>query len=153
MNADTGRTTLWHLITPWVSLGLVVYGFLASTSEQYVFPGALPTVLGTLGLLGSLHGRNQRQILVRILTLPPVLYVGRISYSLYLWHWPVFVLFRWTVGLDDLSQRAAAVALAFFLSALSYHWIETPIRRWPTVHKVRRVVVVAVGLLLSLIHI
>lgn len=131
----------------WLSLGLVAYGLVASKATHYAFPGALPTVLGTLGLLGFLHGMGAGQWLVRLLSAGPVVWVGRISYSLYLWHWPVFVLFRWTVGMDNNTSRAAAVALAFGLALLSYRLIETPVRQWRALRAMPRGTVVAAGLL------
>jgi len=131
----------------WLSLGLVTYGLVASKASYYAFPGALPTVLGTLGLLWFLHGMGAGQWLVRLLSAGPVLWVGRISYSLYLWHWPVFVLFRWTVGMDSTSSRAAAVAIAFVLAVLSYRLVETPVRQWRGLRAMPRGGVVAAGLL------
>jgi hypothetical protein len=69
------------------------------------------------------------------LVLPPVRYVGRISYSLYLWHWPVYVLFRWTAGLESWPCYVAALVMTFGLAAGSYQFVETPPRRrlarWP----------------------
>ena len=139
--------SVWRVSAAWLSLGLVVYGLVASKAAHYAFPGALPTVLGTLGLLGFLHGGRASQWLVRLLTAGPVLWVGRISYSLYLWHWPVFVLFRWTVGLDSSSSRLAAVIIAFVFAILSYQLVEIPVRQWRALRAMRRGGVVAAGLL------
>ena len=55
----------------------------------------------------------------RLLRSQPFVLVGKLSYSLYLWHWPVYVLFRWTVGLDHPVSMAVAVALTISLAALS----------------------------------
>lgn len=52
--------------------------------------------------------------------------VGQMSYSLYLWHWPVIVLFKWTVGLSKPWQSAAALALSFLLARLSWRFVERP---------------------------
>ncbi len=62
-------------------------------------------------------------------THPAFLYIGRISYSLYLWHWPAVVLFRWTVGLDSVLMIALALSLSVAAAAASYAWVEGPPRR------------------------
>src|SRR5690349_21242666 len=64
----------------------------------------------------------------RLLSTPAAVGIGRISYSLYLWHWPVFVLFRWTVGFSTPAQKFAAVTLAVALSLISYLLVEQPLR-------------------------
>jgi peptidoglycan/LPS O-acetylase OafA/YrhL len=112
-----------------VSVLLVVAAFALTSPRSYPFPGALLPVLGTLGLLFFLHGREPRDIVMRVLRIPAVVFVGQISYSLYLWHWPVFVLFRWTTGLESIAQRSIAVALTFVLAVVSYYFVERPPRR------------------------
>jgi hypothetical protein len=58
-----------------------------------------------------------------------LVWLGKRSYSLYLWHWPVYVFFRWTIGLDAWMDRGFALALILTLSDLSFRWIEMPFRR------------------------
>ncbi|WP_165356266.1 acyltransferase family protein [Sphingosinicella sp. BN140058] len=55
-------------------------------------------------------------------------YVGRASYSLYLWHWPVIVLLRWTIGLEGGIPLVIALVLTAVLGLLSYHFVEQPFR-------------------------
>jgi peptidoglycan/LPS O-acetylase OafA/YrhL len=112
-----------------VSVLLVVAAFALTSPRSYPFPGALLPVLGTLGLLFFLHGREPHDIVMRVLRVPAVVFVGQISYSLYLWHWPVFVLFRWTTGFESIGQRIIAVALTFVLATASYYFVERPPRR------------------------
>ena len=57
-----------------------------------------------------------------------IVYLGHISYSLYLWHWGVLSISRWTIGIHWWSVPLQ-VALIFGLAVTSYQWIETPIRK------------------------
>lgn len=91
------------------------------------FPGltALVPCLGAALLIrfapGTLAGR--------ILSLAPVAFIGQISYSLYLWHWPVIVLSE--IGLflrPTPTVMAGQIALSLLLAWLSWRWIEQPFR-------------------------
>jgi peptidoglycan/LPS O-acetylase OafA/YrhL len=57
-----------------------------------------------------------------------VAYVGRTSYSLYLWHWGVLSLSRWTIGIDW-WLAPFQIALMVLLAVISYRFVETPLRR------------------------
>jgi peptidoglycan/LPS O-acetylase OafA/YrhL len=57
-----------------------------------------------------------------------VVYIGLISYSLYLWHWPVLSISRWTIGIHWWSVPLQ-IAVIFFLAILSYRFVEYPIRK------------------------
>jgi peptidoglycan/LPS O-acetylase OafA/YrhL len=67
-------------------------------------------------------------IAYRILTLQPLLRLGLISYSLYLWHWSVLVIGRWTTGIHPWTVPFQLGAM-LLLGLASYQWIETPFRR------------------------
>jgi peptidoglycan/LPS O-acetylase OafA/YrhL len=56
-------------------------------------------------------------------------YIGLISYSLYLWHWPVVVLGATVPGGTTALGKAVLLAIAGILSVLSYHFVEQPFRR------------------------
>lgn len=135
-----------HQIGPVLSLVLIGYGFAMADPHGVPFPGAIAPVLGTLGLLGFLHRQARDTYLMKTLTNRSVVYVGKISYSLYLWHWPVFTLFRWTVGLELPAYRAAAVLLAFGCAVASYTLVEKPVRQMPALRRAPRYAVVAAGL-------
>ena len=150
--AGRGQTTPSHPTTWWsrtgalLSLGLMAAGLLFSAPRSFPYPGAFLPVLGTLGLIGFLHGRR-RGPLAAALGSSPMAYIGRISYSLYLWHWPVFVLLRWTFGLESTASRIGGVAATFVLAAASYHLVERPLRYAPMLRRWPRAAVVAAGLL------
>lgn len=130
-----------------VSVLVIALNFFLARPNQFPFPGALLSVIGTLGALFFMHGNVHRGALAWLLTSPPARYIGRISYSLYLWHWPVFVLFRWTVGTDTAICRMNALVIATVLSMLSYHCVETPFRNARRIRWVSRWRVVVVGIL------
>lgn len=119
----------WKTAGAALGLAAMGYGLWTGAPDMFPAPGAVLPVIGTLVVLGLLHGLRPDAPLVRLLTLPPMVFFGRISYSLYLWHWPVFVLFRWTYGLESYVFRVEAVALALALAYLSWRFVENPIRR------------------------
>ncbi|RWB51203.1 acyltransferase family protein [Mesorhizobium sp.] len=110
-------------------LALIAFAYL-TFSEEAPFPGflALVPVAGTVLLLlaGAADARSGPSAL---LALPPLQWIGKLSYSLYLWHWPVIVYAGMLVEELTLAQRLACLGLTLALSALSYHLIENPIRR------------------------
>lgn len=73
-------------------------------------------------------------VAARVLAWRPLRWLGLISYSLYLWHWPIIVLLPpQRTGLDGWAQTAAVCALSIGLAALSKYLVEDPIRfraRW-----------------------
>ena len=112
----------------WLGLGLVV-GSLLFIDAAYGFPGwqvAFP-VLGTVLLLAN--GRASNGVNAGLSTPLPVFF-GKISYSLYLWHWPVFVLsLYWRGGYAGWYEAAAWMVLSVALAWLSWRYVETPFRR------------------------
>ena len=100
--------------------------FLIDAHSLFPGPGALPSVLGAALLIAVPSSFFNR----RLLALPPVVFIGRVSYSWYLWHWPILAFLR--VASDDklpVSVGLLAVTAAFALAVLSYFFIEQPFRR------------------------
>lgn len=95
------------------------------------FPGlaALPSVFGTAILIALPASFINR----RLLALAPLVFIGRVSYSWYLWHWPLLSFLR-IANTDALPLAAAllAITLAFALAVLSWRFIEQPFRRSTT---------------------
>lgn len=120
---------LWREIVSIAGLALIVAGVLWIRPGPE-FPGwrVMAPVLGTAMVLqAGTHGDSSVHALLR---LRPVVYVGLISYSLYLWHWPILVYARYRHDLAPLEElRWPLMAAAFAISALSYHFVELPFRR------------------------
>jgi peptidoglycan/LPS O-acetylase OafA/YrhL len=95
------------------------------------FPGwqAMIPVAGTALVLVA---RDEGPV-ARLLSHPLPVFVGLISYSLYLWHWPVMVLSRyWRDGWSGWPEAAGWLALALALSVASWALVERPVRRAAT---------------------
>ncbi|MEM7663914.1 MAG: acyltransferase family protein [Pseudomonadota bacterium] len=92
------------------------------------FPGwraAPPTIGAALIIFG---GACDPQ-LSRAFSLPPVVRIGRISYSAYLWHWPVIVIFLYLQGELSLTSKLTAIIVTFALAGISYTLVEQPFRK------------------------
>ncbi|RYD16969.1 MAG: acyltransferase [Lysobacteraceae bacterium] len=132
----------------WLSLGMLAWGLATSNPRAFPWPGAWLPVLGTLGVIAFLHAR-EGGVLRAALGSAPMAAIGRLSYSLYLWHWPVFVLLRWTIGLDSIAARAIGLAATFALATASYLVVERPLRYSATLQMWPRQGVVAAAILLA----
>lgn len=109
-------------------LALIVYSVFAFDAAT-VFPGsaaAVPTLGAALVIYAGLGGGS---VVAAALSWRPVVFIGLISYSLYLWHWPVIVYTKLlTVHEPSTTVIAAMIAVTFVLSILSWRYIETPLR-------------------------
>ena len=92
-------------------------------------PGAtaIPPVLGAFLVIHS--GMGERSTLVgRLLSHPVPRFIGLISYSLYLWHWPIIVLTRYYLIELSLFDRFMIIVASFIAAVLSWRFIERPWR-------------------------
>jgi peptidoglycan/LPS O-acetylase OafA/YrhL len=117
----------------WMDLGgLTGIGLLSFAIFYYdkntLFPSwsALSPVIGTALLLYC----AQDGLIGHILRAPPIVWVGLISYSLYLWHWPILVFWKYysNFALPN-SARWELLAVSLLLATVSYHLVEVPFRR------------------------
>lgn len=124
---------------------LLATGLMISDPLRFPWPFAVLAVSGT-ALLIFLAVRGPDKVVSRALAHPAMRHFGRISYSLYLWHWPVVVLMRWTVGLDTAGLKVAAFLLSWALGYASFRLIERPIRQSGFIARRSSMVIIAAGL-------
>ncbi len=129
----------------WIGVAAIVYASFFFTAETS-FPGtaALIPTLGAAALILSGTALAETAGGVTgfragagwILSLPPIRYVGRISYSWYLWHWP-FLVFAAAIWGPRLSVAAglAAVAASWVPTQITHTLVEDPVRRAPALKR------------------
>ncbi|HMD32221.1 MAG TPA: acyltransferase, partial [Candidatus Acidoferrales bacterium] len=102
-------------------------------SPALPFPGIAALAPCAGAALVILSGRTGTSAVGRLLSLRPVVFVGLISYSLYLWHWPIIVFQGMeSVTASGLSARAAkliSIAVSFAVATLSWKFVEMPFRQ------------------------
>ena len=88
-------------------------------------------LVAILGLIVIISSGKQHTLMSRLLSFKPVVFIGKISYSLYLWHFPVLVLTTPVseIGNPNIIFVILRVILTFILAAASYVFVETPIRK------------------------
>ena len=125
-------------IKAWQSNILGYGGIIAILGAGYLFdkttpfPGymALIPVLGTAAVLIA-HHRDKPWDAGRVLSTRPAVFIGDISYSLYLWHWPLIVIAPYVPGWGlSFAHRVALLAICFVLAWLTKKFIEDPTRSW-----------------------
>jgi peptidoglycan/LPS O-acetylase OafA/YrhL len=126
------RCPRWVMETlAWVGLAAVLAPSLAYTKAT-PFPGlaALPPCLGTALVIWVTNvGEAKNVSVARMLAIPGVVFLGLVSYSLYLWHWPLIAFAKyWALEPLTFWHRAALLALAFGLAVASWRYVETPFR-------------------------
>ncbi|MCW2001550.1 peptidoglycan/LPS O-acetylase OafA/YrhL [Xanthomonas arboricola] len=130
-----------------LAVASIGYGVLFARPGHSPWSDGLWPVAGAVVLLAMLH-QHAGGWVGRALSARAVVAIGRRSYSLYLWHWPVLVVLRWTVGLESTTAKLAAVVLTFAFAAASYRWVELPWRQRRLQNRSNmRVVMVGLGAL------
>ncbi len=112
-------------------LGLAFIAYSATKlNSGSLFPG-LNAVLPCVGAAMIIMPKRHLNAVSRILSLPPFLFIGRISFSLYLWHWPLIVFYRYYNFDRDPSFGVmfSLMSTAFALSVLRYFLVEPPFRK------------------------
>ncbi len=106
----------------WVATFGLIVAFTAPGLSQSIYTAL--AVMCTALIIYSIRPATK---LYNLLTLKPMISIGRISYSLYLWHWSILILGKWTIG-DTFAASLVMLVLTFVMSILSYYLVEKPIR-------------------------
>jgi peptidoglycan/LPS O-acetylase OafA/YrhL len=118
-------TNFHHNIYSILGLIMIVFSIFFyndSTKSPYI-----PTLLPVLGTSLIIYFNNENGFVYKILSLKYLVFLGLLSYSLYLWHYPVFSIGRTTEFFGDGVSKKLFL-ITFVLSLISYYMVEKPIK-------------------------
>ena len=123
-------------------------------NKNIPFPGYI-ALLPTIGAALLIRAGSLGQTWVsHVLAFKPLVGIGLIFYSLYLWHWPIIVFLKYSQGIKRFSSGTASMVLLLsaILAYMSWRWVENPIRKktvWPRQRQVFAAAVCALLVLLG----
>ncbi len=117
----------WAFLAPFALAVMGVLVVLTPAGRGWAFAGGLPL----FGIVSALlvAGLQAPGLYTWVLSAPPLVWIGRLSYGIYLFHWPVFVILDETrTDLHGWRLAALRLAVTFACATLSYYVLEHPIR-------------------------
>lgn len=115
-----------------LGLALIAWSvFVYTDSTRFPGLGALPPCIGTALIIASSHARVS--IVGRLLSFRAFVFVGLVSYPLYLWHWPLLIWAKYLSCYElSTATRIELLLVSLLLAVLSWKFVETPFRqrRW-----------------------
>lgn len=104
---------------------------LAFLSEKRLYP-SFWAFIPTIGSAFIIFFYDKNTYIARLLSIKPIVFIGTISYSLYLWHWPIIVLtkqYLFVENFSGLTQYLFVMTLTVLLSILCFYLVEKPCRK------------------------
>ena len=127
----TPQQNIMYSVVSLVSIAtLITVMIYTSEYNTWLYRGGF-LLVAILGLIVIISSGKQHTLMSRLLSFKPVVFIGKISYSLYLWHFPVLVLTTPVseIGNPNIIFVILRVILTFVLATASYVFVETPIRK------------------------
>ena len=127
LSKNSNKENFLTSLPPILGIYLIIYSFF-SFDENTNHPGSI-TLIPLIGTFLVIIFSSNNELIGKVLGSKPIALIGKISYSVYLWHYPLFAFYR--VYDPDLSNKTKIYLLIFslFISLLSYLFIEKPFQK------------------------
>tara|TARA_B110000503_G_C7133897_1_gene407979 strand:- start:43 stop:2067 length:2025 start_codon:yes stop_codon:yes gene_type:complete len=126
LHPQKDNDALLNKTMPTLGVFLIIYSFIFIGFDSG-HPGFV-TLIPVIGTMLIIWFASEGELVTKTLSNKSFVYIGLISYSLYLWHYPIFAFFRLEGLFDSNIGRIIAITLTFLLSAASVKFIEKPLR-------------------------
>ena len=126
-NSKSNNYNNFYKYFPFIGI-VIIFFSIFTLNDQMSLPSfyTFPVILGTCLII---YFSNKQNIIIKILSNKIIVFFGLISYSLYLWHHPVFAFYRYNFpSVENSSYKFLIILAVFFLSIISYFFIEKPFR-------------------------
>ena len=127
----TPKENIRYSLVSFVSIAILIT-IMIYTSEYntWLYRGGF-LLVAILGLVIIISSGKQHTIMSKLLSFKPIVFIGKISYSLYLWHFPILVLTTPVseIGNPNILYVILRIILTFIVAIISYVFVETPIRK------------------------
>ena len=127
----TPQQNIMYSVVSLVSIAtLITVMIYTSEYNTWLYRGGF-LLVAIIGLIVIISSGKQHTLMSRLLSFKPIVFIGKISYSLYLWHFPILVLTTPVseIGNPNIIFVILRVILTFALATASYVFVETPIRK------------------------
>ena len=127
----TPQENLVYSVVSLISItALITIMIYTSEYNTWLYRGGF-LLVAILGIIIIISSGKQHTVMAKLLSFKPVVFIGKISYSLYLWHFPVLVLTTPVseIGKPNIFFVVLRIILTFILAIISYALVETPIRK------------------------
>lgn len=114
----------------WTGISLIILSAIA-LKDNMAYPNfwaALPT-LGAVLMLAA-GSATVQTIPGKLIKSPCMQFIGKVSYSWYLWHWPILTIGKTTLPHMGLSEKLLLALLSLLIATATYYYFENPIRNW-----------------------
>ena len=127
----TPQQNIMYSVVSLVSIAtLITVMIYTSEYNTWLYRGGF-LLVAILGLIVIISSGKQHTLMSKLLSFKPIVFIGKISYSLYLWHFPILVLTTPVseIGNPNIFFVISRIVLTFAVAIVSYVFVETPIRK------------------------
>jgi peptidoglycan/LPS O-acetylase OafA/YrhL len=120
---------LERMLSRFWPLAILAYSILVIFTEDHWYPAYGLITSGAAVILIAAAYHAPHSFIGKLLELPPFVFVGKISYSVYLWHYPIMLVLLYHFQLSKIAIAALGLPLSFIIGFVSYWFVEQPVLR------------------------